>query len=881
MKITKRDGRIEELDLNKIVTRVRKQSEGLRVDADMVATKTIQFLTDNITSSEIDKQLASVAESYSILHPDYNYLAGRLANTALHKDVPHPYSPSKTWLLLKDYYDLSPRLDTNYHKVDNAFNEVLNDSKEHEFDYQGVRVIANQYSFKVNGKPVETPDLVRFRVAYYLGIDYGLDYVKKVFRYLRQGLFTFATPINLNSGLKTAQLASCFLIGLEEDSYEGIMNTQQQAGNISRHAGGIGMHISNLRAKGSLIKSSGAKSAGIQPFMKLTEANANYWNQGGKRKGSYAIYLEPWHADVFDFIEMRSNQGLEANRARDLFYALWIPDLFMRAVEVDKDWYLFCPSEAPGLSDTYGECFNDLYNQYVEEGKYKKKVKARELWDVILSSQIETGLPYIGYKDTVNKHSMQKNIGVVKSSNLCVHGDSQLLTDKGYIRIGALQDKEVTIWNGEEWSKTTVRWTGFSENSYTVEVKTKGESGIKFIHCTDYHKFPISIKDSKLIGCPPNGSPKPDEYEFIPANRLRRGMKILTWDLDGRYIQQEVVRSHPNHFMYTTFCLTEPKRNMMVVNGILTGNCAEIVEVSNEEETAVCNLANINLPLYTQLAYYDKEDVVETIVRMLNVAIDLSYYPDNKTRKSNLSRRPLGIGVQGLAEAFVNNGWAFDSPEALRFNHSIFAQLYLNAVKASKKLVKEGRYHVYEGWLGSVYEEGKLHYDLYEDSEDYQEYPIANSLLIALMPTVTTSQLLGNTESFEPFTSLIYRRRGMVGDYTVVNRQLVNKLSEVGLWTDEIRTKIIDNLGSIQNIEEIPDSIKQLFKTVWEIDPKKLLDLCIDRQPYVDQAQSMNLFIAEPNKAQLTQMLFYGWKNKLKTGMYYLRSRSALKSKKV
>ena len=727
MKITKRDGRIEELDLNKIVTRVRKQGEGLQVDTDMVATKTIQFLTDNITSSEIDKQLASVAESYSILHPDYNYLAGRLANTALHKDVPHPYSPSKTWLLLKDHYNVSPRLDTNYHRVDIAFNEVLNDSKEHEFDYQGVRVIANQYSFKVKGKPVETPDLVRFRVAYYLGIEYGLEYVKKVFRYLRQGVFTFATPINLNSGLKTAQLASCFLIGLEDDSYEGIMNTQQQAGNISRHAGGIGMHISNLRAKGSLIKSSGAKSAGIQPFMKLTEANANYWNQGGKRKGSYAVYLEPWHADVFDFIEMRSNQGLEANRARDLFYALWIPDLFMEAVEGDKDWYLFCPSEAPGLSDAYGACFNDLYNQYVQEGRYKKKVKARELWDVILSSQIETGLPYIGYKDTVNKHSMQQNIGTVKSSNLCI----------------------------------------------------------------------------------------------------------------------------------------------------------EIVEVSNEEETAVCNLANINLPLYTKLTYYDKEDVVETIVRMLNVAIDLSYYPDTKTRKSNLSRRPLGIGVQGLAEALVNNGWAFDSPEALKFNHSIFAQLYLNAVKASKKLVKEGRYHVYDGWVGSPYQEGKLHYDLYDDSEDYETVYVANSLLIALMPTVTTSQLLGNTESFEPFTSLIYRRRGMVGDYTVVNRQLVNKLSEVGLWTDEIRAKIIDNLGSIQTIEEIPDDIKQLFKTVWEIDPKKLLDLCIDRQPYVDQAQSMNLFIAEPNKSQLTQMLFYGWKNKLKTGMYYLRSRSALKSKKV
>jgi ribonucleoside-diphosphate reductase alpha chain len=1069
MQIKKRNGSIQELDLNKIVERVRKQSVGLNVDADMIATKTIPMLVDGISSKEIDKQLASLAESYSILHPDYNYLAGRIANTALHKDVPYPNSPYQTWQLLSQHYELEKdMLDNTF--VDYIFNKVISESTEHEFDYQGVRVIANQYSFKVNGEPVETPDLVRFRVAYYLGRSYGADFVGKVFKYLRGGLFTFATPINLNSGLEKAQLASCFLIGLEGDSYEGIMNTQKEAGNISRHAGGIGMHISNLRAKGSMIKSSGAKSAGIAPFMKLTEANANYWNQGGKRKGSYAIYLEPWHADVFDFLEMRSNQGLEANRARDLFYALWIPDLFMEAVEQDKDWYLFCPSEAPNLSDVHGKEFENLYNKYVSEGKYRKKVKARELWDVIVSLQIETGLPFLLYKDTVNRYSMQKNLGTIKSSNLCcVHGDTQLLTNKGYTSIGSLQDKEVTIWNGEEWSDVTVRKTGESQSLMKIGMK-----GYKDILCTDYHKFPVIKKYSK-------------KYKMVEAKDLKVGDRLLKWDkpliegttplplaylngfytadgtydkasgkqvvylcgdkqklkpyislelavyenynkklnryyaqypsntlyhkyfvpsiqytvesrlqwlagvLDGdgcvdkvsgrlllassrleflREVQMMVetlgcsatikkvsdlkVRLFPDvagkstrpcickesyaltigssstkklwhlglrcnrvkliepkfnktdasqymkvdnlAFDYTiadTYCLTEPKRNMMVVNGILTGQ-SEIVEYSSPEETAVCNLANINLPLWYKADDGTQEEVVEIIVRLLNKAIDYSYYPDSKTRKSNLSRRPLGIGVQGLAEVFVNEGVPFDSKEAQYINTDIFLLLYQMALNVSTKLVEEGRYHTYEGWETSPYAKGFDHvsmYDLNANTEDeglnllpIHNLPpihVTNSLLIALMPTVTTSQLLGNTESFEPFTSLLYRRRGMVGDYTVINRQLVKKLEELGLWTDTVRDQIIDSMGSIQHIDCIPDDVKKLYKTVWELDPQALLDLCIGRQPYVDQAMSMNLFMENPNKARLTQMLFHGWKNGLKTGVYYTRSRSALKSKKV
>jgi ribonucleoside-diphosphate reductase alpha subunit len=740
MRITKRNGSIEELDLNKILNRVRKQSEGLKVDPDMIATKTIATLMDGVTSKEIDKQAAALAESYAILHPDYTYLAGRLALTALTKDVPYPDSPTKTWQLLSAHYKLSDRLlkplstmDSPIkgcdicEVIDNAFNEVVNGSKGHEFDYQGVRVMANQYSMLVGGNPVETPDLIRFRVAYYLGKNYGLNYVKQVFSYLRDGLFTFATPININSGLEQAQLASCFLIGLEEDSYEGIQKTQTEAGRISKNAGGIGMHISNLRAKGTKIESSGATAAGILPFAKLTEANANYWNQGGKRKGSYALYLEPWHADVFDFLELKSNQGLEANRCRDLFYAMWIPDLFMEEVEKDGLWYLFCPKECPGLSDVYGADFKQLYLRYVEEGKHRKVVKARDLWDAILHSQIEVGVPYLGAKDTVNEYSMQKNIGTIKSSNLCM----------------------------------------------------------------------------------------------------------------------------------------------------------EVTEFSGPDETAVCNLANINLDKWFDLRDSEKDKLVETVVRMLNVAIDLSYYPDEKTRKSNLSRRPLGIGVQGLAEYFLRCNVAFDSETAKVNNKAIFQHLYQSALFASNKLVEEGRYGTYLGWLGSPYSEGLDHSDLYGEGKNRTTIPVANSLLIALMPTVTTSQLLGNTESFEPITSNIYKRRGTVGEYTVVNRYLVKALEEHDLWTDDIRNKIIRDRGSVQHIEEIPDSIKELFKTVWEIKPKVLLDLAIGRQPYVDQAQSMNLFLNTPTKKELTAMHFYSWKGKLKTMMYYLRSGTALNSKKV
>lgn len=876
MKIIKRNGTTEELNLNKILNRIEAQSYGLNVDHQMIATKTIATLMDGVTSKEIDKQAAALSESYAILHPDYTYLAGRLALTALTKDVPYPNSPTVTWQMLNQHYKLSTRLTyvksfNELKEIDEAFNEVVSQSKGHEFDYQGVRVMANQYSMLIDGKPIETPDLIRFRVAYYLGKDYGLDYVKKVFSYLREGLFTFATPININSGLEQAQLASCFLIGLEEDSYEGIQKTQTEAGRISKNAGGIGMHISNLRAKGTTIESSGAKAAGILPFAKLTEANANYWNQGGKRKGSYALYLEPWHADVFDFLELKSNQGLEANRCRDLFYAMWIPDLFMEEVEKDGVWYLFCPKECPGLSDVYGAEFKQLYLQYVAEGKHRKVVKARELWDAILHSQIEVGMPFLLCKDTVNEYSMQKNIGTVKSSNLCcVHGDTQLLTNKGYTSIGPLQDKEVTIWNGEEWSDVTVRKTGNSQQ--LMKIKTKDN---KELLCTDYHKFPIVEGWSK-------------KYTMVEAKDLKVGDRLLKWtapviegvkELDHSHYNTITAIDH-NHTIADTYCLTEPKRNMMVVNGILTGQC-EILEYSGPDETAVCNLANINLDKWNNQTMAEKLDLVEVIVRMLNVAIDLSYYPDAKTRLSNLSRRPLGIGVQGLAEYFIQQGIPYDSEEAKDKNTLVFELIYQLALIASTKLVEEGRYGTYLGWDGSPYSKGKKHCTLTDPHSNPVPIPVANSLLIALMPTVTTSQLLGNTESFEPITSNIYQRRGTVGQYTVVNRYLVKALEEHGLWTDNVRNKIIQNRGSVQDIEEIPETIKSLFKTVWEIKPKVLLDLAIGRQPYVDQAQSMNLFLSTPTKKDLTAMHFYSWKGKLKTAMYYLRSGTALNSKKV
>ena len=742
MFVIKRDGRKEAVKFDKVTARIQKLAYGLseHVDTFAVAQKTIEGIYDGVTSTVLDNLAAEIAASLTTRHPDYALLASRIAVSNLHKNTKKSFSET-----MKDLYNyIDPKTNKKAALLaDDVFHtiwenrELLDSSiiydRDFGYDYFGFKTLEKSYLLKLDGRVAERPQHMLMRVAIGIHKD-NVEAAIETYNLMSERWFTHATPTLFNAGTPKPQLSSCFLLMMEEDSIDGIYNTLKNCAKISQSAGGIGLSMHNIRATGSYIRGTNGTSNGIVPMLRVFNDTARYVDQGGgKRKGSFAIYLEPWHADIFDFLELKKNHGKEELRARDLFYALWISDLFMKRVEEDGQWSLFCPNEAPGLGDCYGKTFEELYTRYEQEGRARKTIKAQELWFAILESQIETGTPYMLYKDACNEKSNQKNLGTIKSSNLCT----------------------------------------------------------------------------------------------------------------------------------------------------------EIVEYTAKDEIAVCNLASIALPRFVINGAFDHQklfDITYVVTKNLNKVIDINYYPVEATRKSNMRHRPIGIGVQGLADAFIMMRFPFESDEAKKLNKEIHETIYYAAMTASKDLAKiDGTYETYEG---SPVSQGIFQFDMWGVTpssrwewdvlrEEVKKYGVRNSLLLAPMPTASTSQILGNNECFEPYTSNIYTRRVLSGEFPIVNKHLLKDLVKLGLWDDSMKSKIIAANGSVQGIEEIPQELKEIYKTVWEVKQRNLIDMAADRGAFICQSQSLNLFIDNPNFAKLTSMHFYAWKKGLKTGMYYLRSKSA------
>ncbi|MFZ5976152.1 MAG: ribonucleoside-diphosphate reductase subunit alpha [Hydrotalea flava] len=742
MHVIKRDGRKETVKFDKVTARIQKLSYSLSpmVNVIDVAKKTIEGIYDGVHTAELDNLAAETAASLTITHPDYAILASRIAVSNLHKNTIKSFSA--TMRLLYNYTDTHsgkkmPLIADDVMEVIETNAELLDSTiiydRDFAFDYFGFKTLEKSYLLKINGKIVERPQHMYMRVA--IGIHKkDVESAIKTYHLMSERWFTHATPTLFNAGTPKPQMSSCFLLTMKEDSIDGIYDTLKQTAKISQSAGGIGLAIHNIRATGSYIGGTNGTSNGIVPMLRVFNDTARYVDQGGgKRKGAFAVYLEPWHADVFEFLDLKKNHGKEELRARDLFYALWIPDLFMKRVEANEEWSLFCPNEAPGLSDCWGEAFEKLYTQYEAEGRARKTIKAQELWFKIMESQIETGTPYMLYKDAANRKSNQQNLGTIKSSNLCT----------------------------------------------------------------------------------------------------------------------------------------------------------EIMEYTSPEEVAVCNLASLALPRFVENGSFNHEKLYEvtyTATINLNRIIDHNYYPVEEARNSNLKHRPIGLGVQGLADVFILLRLPFESDLAKMLNKEIFETIYFAAMTASKDLaIQEG---AYETFAGSPLSKGIFQFDMWDATpsnrwnwealrQEVKQYGVRNSLLVAPMPTASTSQILGNNECFEPYTSNIYTRRVLSGEYIIVNKHLLKDLIQLGLWNNTMKTKIIAANGSIQNIAEIPADIKELYKTVWEIKQRNIIDMAADRGAFICQSQSLNLFVDAPNSSKLTSMHFYAWKKGLKTGMYYLRSQAA------
>ena len=746
MLVLKRDGRYESVKFDKITSRIEKLCYGLNrefVDPITIAKKLIAGIYDGVTTVELDNLSAETAATMATMHPDYAVLAARIAISNLHKVTSDSFS--NTMKRLYTYVD--DKTGENASLISEQVYKIIKDhaalldasivhERDYEYDYFGFKTLERSYLLKINGKIVERPQHMLMRVA--IGIHQE-DFQSAIETYhlLSEKWFTHATPTLFNAGTPKPQLSSCFLLAMKEDSIVGIYDTLKQCAEISQSAGGIGLSIHNIRATGSYIKGTNGYSNGIVPMLRNFDMTARYVDQGGgKRKGSFAIYLEPWHADIFSFLQLRKNHGKEELRARDLFYALWISDLFMQRVENNQEWSLFCPHEAPGLADCYGKEFERLYLQYERDGKARETVKAQELWFAILEAQIETGTPFMLYKDSANAKSNQQNLGTIKCSNLCT----------------------------------------------------------------------------------------------------------------------------------------------------------EIIEYTSKAEVAVCNLASISLPKFIteEEGKFDHQTlfkVTKTITRNLNKVIDINYYPVPEAQQSNLRHRPIGIGVQGLADVFMRLRMPFDSLEARELNKNIFETIYFAAMTASNELAQaEGPY---ETFPGSPLSKGIFQFDMWGvqptsgrwDWEslrgEVQKHGARNSLLLAPMPTASTSQILGNNECFEPYTSNIYTRRVLSGDFIVVNKHLLKELIQLGIWDAKMKTDLITNNGSVQKIDRIPADVKALYRTVWEISQKAIIDMAADRGAFICQSQSLNIHLQDANFSKLTSMHFYAWKKGLKTGMYYLRTKAA------
>ena len=750
MKVKKRDGSLEEMRYDKITRRISALCGDLNleyIDPTYVTLKVTQGIYDGITTTELDVLAAETAASMTTTHPDYSKLAGRIAVSNLHKTTHKKFSQC-----IKELYSFvepktgkeSSLIDDKVYEFVMANKEILDSSividRDLDFDYFGIRTLERSYLLKIGDRIVERPQYMYMRVA--AGICNGdVEMAIQIYSDLSQHSYTHATPTLFNAGTRRAQMSSCFLIGNKGDDINGLFDTIKDVANISKWAGGIGLHVHDVRAKGSYIKGTGGLSDGLLPMMKTYNEVARWINQGGKRKGSFAVYLEPWHADVLEFIDLRKNHGKEEMRARDLFLAMWTPDLFMQRVELDGDWSLFSPDEAPGLSDAYDtpedKTFTRLYESYEKQGLARKTIKARKLMDAILTAQIETGTPYMLYKDAANYKSNQKNLGTIKSSNLCT----------------------------------------------------------------------------------------------------------------------------------------------------------EIIEYSSPTEQAVCNLASIALPKYVDNGVFNHDLLYAKtyqVVRNLNNVIDLNFYPTEETKNSNFKHRPIGLGVQGLADIFCLLGLPFESDEADTLQTDIFETIYFAAMTSSKDLAKEQG--AYESIAGSPIEKGIFQFEMWgkKDSDlsgrwdwkslrkEVVKTGVRNSLLIAPMPTASTAQILGNNEAFEPFTTNLYSRRTLGGEFIVINKHLINDLLKLGMWNEGIKNKLIMENGSVQNIPELPTHLKEVYKTVWEMSQKRILQMAANRSVFIDQSQSLNLFIDNATKPKLLAAHLYGWKLGLKTGMYYLRTRAAV-----
>src|SRR5210317_944588 len=729
MRVIKRSGRIEDMKFDNVTNRIKKLTYGLseKCDSSKVAQQVFSSMYDEITTQEIDTLSAEICIGMITTDPDYEVLATRIIASNIQKVCPNNF-----YLSMKKLAKAGIITDEVAQIAGRVKDDIVT-KRDYDFGYFGLKTLEKSYLQRLDGVLMETPQYMFMRVA--IGI-HGEDIpsVIETYNKMSQGYFVHATPTLFNAGTPRPQMSSCFLIANKEDSINGIYGTLTECAQISKWAGGIGMHIHDVRANKSRIRGTNGTSDGIIPMLRVFNATARYVNQAGRRKGSIAVYLEPWHSDIMEFLELRLNQGDEEARCRDLFSALWIPDLFMKRVEQGGQWSLFCPDKAPGLSDAVGDEFEALYTKYEEEGRANATVPAAEVWKAILKSQTETGTPYMLYKDACNKKSNQKNLGTIKSSNLCT----------------------------------------------------------------------------------------------------------------------------------------------------------EILEYTDKDETAVCNLASIALPKYvneeTRTFDYEKlHEVTKTVTKNLNRVIDRNFYPVETARKSNMRHRPIGLGVQGLADVFILCRLAFDSDEAKEMNARIFETMYHAALEASSELAEvEGSYETFEGspasqgvlqfdmWEG----ETKLHYDWDALKERIKGVGLRNSLLMAPMPTASTAQILGNNECFEPYTTNIYLRRTLAGEFVVVNKHLVNDLKKVGLWSKEMKDLMVKAGGSIQNIVDIPDDIKNLYRTVWEISQKSIIDMAADRGRFIDQSQSMNLFMESPTLSKLSSMHMYAWKAGLKTGMYYLRSKA-------
>ena len=877
MRVQKRNGDFQPVSFDKIIWRMENLSKGLNIDAVKVAQKVIVQLHDKIKTSQLDELAAEICVSLATENLDYGKLASMVIISNNHKNTSPSFSEAMTTLYNNRDANGNhlPVISKSLYNVVMAnrtkLNSVINYERDFDFSYFGYKTLERAYLLRTYDKRIiERIQHLIMRVC--LGI-HGQDIKSAINSYelMSQKYFTHATPTLFNSGTTKNQLASCFLLGTD-DSIEGMYETIKHCALISKSAGGIGLHMTNIRSKGSYVNGTNGVTNGIVPYARVVNDTMKHVDQGGRRPGSTAFYIEPHHPEIMAFLDLKKNHGNEELRARDLFLAMWISDLFMERVKANTDWSTFDDNLCPGLRDAYGDEYKALYLKYESEGKSVKNYKARDVWDAILTSLNETGTPYMAFKDNVNRKSNQANVGTIKSSNLCVSGDTKILTSKGYYNIKSLENKEVEVWNGEEFSTTIVKKTG--ENQEMMKIKFSNGSELK---CTPYHKFYIS---HPVLN-----------YKIMRANQLKIGMKIIKYKIPNMYdngFQTFNITITGTEFLeekMDTFCFTERKLGRGIFNGILTGQCAEIMEYSDTEEYAVCTLASVGLPKFVEdgVFNYDKLiEVMEVLVKNLDTVIDINFYPVEQTRVSNERHRPMGIGVQGLADVFALMKVPFDSEEAQVINKNIFETMYYGALVASNKMAKEKG--IYSSFKGSPISEGKFQFDLagVKPSDRYDwdalradimENGVRNSLLIALMPTASTSQILGNNECFEPYTSNIYTRSTIAGDFVVINEHMVRDLNKLGLWNTEMKDKVIFYNGSIQNIEEIPQNIKDLYRTAWEIKQKVIIDMAADRQPFVDQSQSMNLFFEEPKDKELTGAFFYGHKRGLKTGSYYLRTR--------